>query len=246
MKIVFSRKGFDSTSGGAPSPIIDGRPQSIPIPARDRSVITYGDISLGEIVERATRGRLTATNLCHEDPMFERGRCAFGQTSSAQSHLANNGVGVGGVFLFFGLFTGYKGRDHHHRIFGYLKVEEVTKLGASPTPSSQPRGFSRRHPHTVGQWNANNTIYTGLGNTAVSNAPELRLSVPGGPVSLWAVPSWLRDTGLTYHSNPARWGSSGTLQVVGRGQEFVTDIAGSAQAAIWLQHILTLISGDTP
>jgi Nucleotide modification associated domain 3 len=36
MKVVFSRKGFNSSAGGAPSPIIDGRPISLPIPMRRR------------------------------------------------------------------------------------------------------------------------------------------------------------------------------------------------------------------
>ena len=88
MKIVFSRKGFDSGAGGVPSPVIGGRPTSIPIPAHDRSEATYGDLGLGEIVERITGGRFAATSLCHDDPMFERCRCAFGQTGAAQGHLA--------------------------------------------------------------------------------------------------------------------------------------------------------------
>ena len=122
----------------------------------------------------------------------------------------------------------------------------MTKLGAAPAPSSQPRGFSRRHPHTIGSWNANNTIYTGPGNTAVSDTPGLRLSLPVGPASHWSVPPWLRHAGLTYHSDPSRWGSDGTLRAVARGQEFVANIAGVAEAARWLRGILAMISGGTP
>ena len=205
VKIVFSRKGFDSAAGGVPSPIVRGRPTSIPIPARDRSETTYGDLGLGDVVERITGGRHVGASLCHDDPMFEQGRCAFGQTGAAQGHLANNSVGVGDVFLFFGLFAGPEGRDPHHRIFGHLEVAEMTMPGAVPARSSQPRGFPRRHPHTIGTWNANNTIYTGPGRTAATAAPGLRLSWPTGPAGRWTVPSWLRDTGLTYHGNPARW-----------------------------------------
>jgi glycosyltransferase involved in cell wall biosynthesis len=36
MKVVFGRKGFDSSAGGAPSPIIDGKLISLPIPMRRR------------------------------------------------------------------------------------------------------------------------------------------------------------------------------------------------------------------
>lgn len=245
MKIIFSRKGFDSESGGVPSPIIDGRPTSIPIPARDRSETTYGDIQLGSVVEQITGGRFTAASLCHNDPMFENSRCAFGQTGAAQSHLANNGVGVGDVFLFFGLFAGLDGHQPHHRIFGYLMVEEVTKLGSTPTRSNQPKGFSRCHPHTIGTWNANNTIYTGAGRTATTATSGLRLSRPTGPVSHWTVPSWLRDVGLTYHGDPARWLPNSTLRTVARGQEFIADISGSTEATAWLKQTLGMITDGT-
>ena len=88
MKIIFNRKGFNSASGGAPSPIADGRPISIPIPYAIRSETTYGDLGLGAVVEWITRGRLTGASLCHHDPMFEGSRCAFGQIGPSQGHLA--------------------------------------------------------------------------------------------------------------------------------------------------------------
>jgi hypothetical protein len=136
MRIVFSRKGFDSASGGCPSPIIDGRPISLPIPTKRRSETTYDHLGVGDIVERVTRGRITGAHLCHEDPMFAEGRCAFGQTGAAQSHLSKHGVGAGDVFVFFGLFSEEGTGVRHHRVFGFLKIEEVTALGSLPT--SQP------------------------------------------------------------------------------------------------------------
>ena len=246
MKIVLSRKGFDSSAGGSPSPIIDGRPISIPIPVKDRSETTYGDLGLGEIVERITRGRLNDADLCHHDPMFELGRCAFGQTGAAQGHLANNEVGVGDVFLFFGLFSEIDGNNPHHRIFGYLEVSDVTKLGTTPTSSMQPNGFQRPHPHTIGQWNANNTIYSGKGTVATSDVSGLRLSVPNcRRVSDWMVPLWLRDSGLTYHRDPARWEPEGTLRAVARGQEFITEVSEDSEATAWLRSIIAMISSET-
>ena len=246
MKIVFSRKGFDSSSGGAASPIIANRPRSIPIPAENRSETTYGDLGLGDLVNRATKGKLDALSLCHNDPMFEGNRCAFGQAGAAQGHLANNRVGIGDIFLFFGLFAKEDGTDRHHRIFGYLMVEQVSNIGSNPRRQNQPRGFSRRHPHVLGEWNSNNTIYTGSARTAMSDAPGLRLTQPNGPLTLWTVPSWLAQTGLSYHRNSERWRPDGTLQSVARGQEFVTDIAGNKEAGIWLQNILDLISQTSP
>ena len=156
MRVIFSRKGFDSAAGNAPSPIIDGEPISLPIPTKRRSETNYLVAGLGEIVEQMTKGRIGAAHLCHEDPMFSNGRWAFGQTGAAQSHLERNGVGVGDVFLFFGLFASLDGRDRHHRIFGYLEIDEVRRLGGRPSKSDNPKGFLRRHPHTIGEWNENN------------------------------------------------------------------------------------------
>jgi Nucleotide modification associated domain 3 len=110
MKVVFSRKGFDSAAGKAPSPIIGGEPISLPIPTKGRSETSYVMMGLGKIVERITKGRIGAGDLCHEDPMFLNGRWAFGQRGRAQSHLEKNDVGVGDVFLFFGLFASLDGR----------------------------------------------------------------------------------------------------------------------------------------
>jgi hypothetical protein len=118
MKVIFSRKGFDTSKsfGRVPSPIIEGAPISLPIPTQHRSVTTYRQAGLGQIVEQVSKGRIRADDLCHEDPMFFDGRWAFGQVGAAQSHLERNGVGVGDVFLFFGLFASLDGRDRHHRI----------------------------------------------------------------------------------------------------------------------------------
>ena len=247
MKLVFSRKGFDSATGGFPSPIVDGVPVSLPIPAAGRSHTTYADLGLGALVERVTGSRLTGASLCHCDPMFEAGRCAFGQIGAAQSHLANNGVSAGDVFLFFGLFSNLDGSDRHHRIFGYLRVEERLCLGADPAPSAQPDGFGIRHPHTIGRWPRNNCLYVGagagagVGVTAAGASDELRLSWPGGPVSRWRVPRWLRRTGLTYHGRADRWEGEETLRTVGRGQEFVADISHQDEARAWVEDVIDAI-----
>ncbi|WP_343081446.1 hypothetical protein [Ostreiculturibacter nitratireducens] len=242
MRIIFSRKGFDSGAGGAPSPIIDGRPISLPIPTNRRSETTYADLGLSEIVEAATKGRIAGTSLCHHDPMFENGRCAFGQTGAAQAHLANNAVGVGDVFLFFGLFAEPSGRDRHHRFFGYLQVEDVISLGAHPVADDQPRGFAMRHPHSLGEWNPNNTLYLGRGQITHSAHDELRLSRPGGGVSHWRVPPWLVEVGLTYHARPDRWEGTDTLNVAARGQEFIAEAGERDDARRWLEDVISGIS----
>jgi hypothetical protein len=239
MKISFSRKGFDSSAGGVPSPIINGRPTSLPIPTKRRSATSYGDVGLGEVVTRLTRGRITGQNLCHLDPMFENGTCAFGQTGAAQTHLANRGFGVGDVFLFFGLFADENGRDRQHRIFGYLQVAEVVLLGAQPGSGSEKlKEFRYTHPHTIGGWNDNNTLYLGPGRVARTVSSRLRLSRPGGPLSKWRIPAWLKKCGLSYHANPARWAVDGELQSAAKGQEFVADLGDDQIARQWVETII--------
>jgi hypothetical protein len=247
MKIIFSRKGFDSTSGGKPSPIIDGVPYSLPIPTgKYPSETTYGDLDLGDALSKV-QSKYTARCFCHEDPMFWDDRCAFGQTSAAQSHLAKRGVGVGDVFLFFGLFAELGSNDRHHRIFGYLRVEKVQKLGCHPS-GEEVGGTQRKHPHTIAKWDtegkrwdSNNTIYLGHGRKAKKADQALRLTLAGGSLLHWRVPDWLRETGLTYHRRVERWGEDGMLRVVGRGQEFVADIGDKPEPKEWLDEVIAAI-----
>ena len=244
MRVIFSRKGFDSASGKAASPIMDGEPISLPIPTERRSETTYRLAGVGGIVENITKGRIGADDLCHEDPVFLNGRWAFGQTGAAQSHLERNGVSVGDVFLFFGLFASCDGSDRHHRIFGYMEVDEVRRLGPRPAKSDNPEGFPRRHPHTIGEWNENNTLYLGSGAKAKKAHPSLRLTKPELPVSVWSVPAWLRVVGLTYHNNPVRWVGDKELRVASRGQEFVSDIGDQSAPREWLRTLQATIRRD--
>jgi hypothetical protein len=236
VRIVLSRKGFDTGSGGTASPIVAGRPISLPIPTRRRSVTTYDHLGLGGIVERVTRGKIARDHLCHEDPMFTGGQCLFGQCGAAQSHLRNMGVGIGDVFLFFGLFADEHTGERHHRIFGYLRVDEVV------SPSTGELGqLDRPHPHTLGDWNDNNTIYRGGGQVANRDHDALRLTQPGGPLRHWVVPDWLRLAGLSFHGKPERWLTDNRLEVVARGQEFVADIGDGATARDWLDQMIEAI-----
>jgi hypothetical protein len=244
VRVIFSRKGFDSAAGGVPSPIINSEPISLPIPTSRRSHSTYGLIGLGDVVSQITKGRLGADDLCHEDPMFCDGRCAFGQTGTAQAHLAKQGVSVGDTFLFFGLFALYGGLDRHHRIFGFLEIQEILHVGTRPSALDGLEGFPRRHPHTIGEWNENNSIYLGRGTKATFAHPSLRLSRPDGPVSHWLVPPWLREIGLSYHRNENRWANANELHVVGRGQEFVVDIGDQKEPKAWLMKVIEII--DSP
>lgn len=128
MKIILSRKGFDSSSGGCPNPILpDGRLVPLPIPD-EHSPVRYADlpaitttedadrshdtIPIGNLVTDLTGNRLDGNATAHLDPDIDPGnyprkpqwRPLFGQSGAAQGHLAKQGVGAGDLFLFFGLF----------------------------------------------------------------------------------------------------------------------------------------------
>jgi len=239
MRIVFSRKGFDSASGGGPSPIVDGRPISLPIPdTKGLSRTTYGALGLGVHASRASRGGLGADDLCHHDPMFtDDGMCLFGQCGAAQTHLERQGVGVGDVFVFFGLFADEETGERHHRIFGYLRVDNVAALARGVPHELVALG----HPHALGLHARNDTIWQGEGHEATNADPALRLTVPDGPPSLWQRPDWLRHGGLSYHDRADRWLPGNRLQSVSRGQEFVADIGRRKAPREWLENVIATI-----
>lgn len=243
MKIVFSRKGFDTASGGGPSPIIDGRPVSLPIPGSNGETTTYADRGLADAVAIASRGKHAGETACHDDPMFVDGQCWLGQIGAAQGHLRNQGVGEGDVFVFFGLFAEPLTGERHHRIFGAMTV------GCFGSPQETRRHPSwqeppRRHPHLHGDWGASNAVYHGAGRLATSASARLRLTHREGPLNRWVVPNWLRDLGLTYHPEKSRWAAEGELNSVKRGQEFVCQIGDAEEPRHWLEGILAEIGRE--
>ena len=183
MKIVFSRKGFDSQYGRVPSPIFpDGTALSLPIPDRSAPTrfvdVRWRDQSLAPIVECLSKGRIRGDYACHLDPdlradALERSsdwRPAFGQVGAAQSHLARQGVGRGDLFLYFGWFRPVELRGDCkwryvakaravHRLFGWLQVADVVSI-SDPADARSLRPWLSAHPHLHGgPWPSNNTVY---------------------------------------------------------------------------------------
>ena len=166
MRIILSRKGVDSQAGGIPSPILDDKPISLPIPLR--SNITYGDlnlggIALGPLVRDLSKGRLSEKTPVHLDPdlrsdAYRRSkgwRPIFGQGERAsKTHLYNCGVTVGDLFLFYGWFRRAEFRagqfryvtnaEDVHFIHGWLQVGAVIPCD-DPALSDIP--WARYHPH---------------------------------------------------------------------------------------------------
>ena len=182
MRIVLSRKGFDSGNGGIPSPIMpDGTLLSFPIPSEDGNV-TYHDIfyngkSYHEIMQELSpaAAKKLENSKCHVDPdlLCRYGKevadwkPAFGQEKESQIHLENHNIGAGDMLLFYGWFrqTGYdsNGKLHfvkpkndftpdRHIIFGYMEIGEVIKEQAV-IDSKYPW-----HPHALKN-EPNNVLY---------------------------------------------------------------------------------------
>ncbi|MFH0814587.1 MAG: hypothetical protein V1902_00625 [Candidatus Falkowbacteria bacterium] len=126
MKVILSRKGFDSAWGGYPSPILpNGKMISLPIPS-DQDCDKYSDLKIDDgqtyfdlmkqleikIRHNGSVCGLTKNTKCHFDPDIYRGsikrsknwKPCFGQINQAQVHLQNEGVKKGDLFLFFGWF----------------------------------------------------------------------------------------------------------------------------------------------
>lgn len=125
MKVILSRKGFDSSFGGYPSPILtNDRLLSLPIPSSDET--RYSDLMINEtktyydvmselkpyIRYRKKSHKITQNTRCHLDPDLYRNilqrnvgwKPCFGQINQSQSHLSNEGVNINDLFLYFGWF----------------------------------------------------------------------------------------------------------------------------------------------
>ena len=126
MKIILSRKGFDSANGGQASPILpDGTMLSLPIPSHDRisfSELQWHGFSYLDIIRQLNPKTLIGNDShCHLDPdLREEVRSkipgwmpAFGQKGSSLTELLNNNVAVGDIFLFYGWFKQTEFYDGH-------------------------------------------------------------------------------------------------------------------------------------
>ena len=294
-KLILSRKGFDSASGGCPSPIFpDGTMFSLPIPSGDKEAfedLQHGAIDIGSVVKGITGGRLGDFHLVHLDPDlnfdayrhrqdragWEEWRGMLGQAGAAEGHLSNQGVASGDVFLFFGLYRrveetaqGWRfvrGSPELHILWGWLQVDEkhlVTNIGPNGLP------WARHHPHIFSEYgDGKNTVYAASMKLDLGGASDRPKSVgwgvfprfdqrlvltnpDGAGVSDWRLPRWFypddNKPPLTYHPDRKRWRHDTNyayLQSVGRGQEFVLDLAYYPKAMDWLSDLVSNLGSDT-
>jgi len=181
MKIILSRKGFDSSNGGCANPILpDGTLLSMPIPSDDKTKyrdLSYNGMGYDQILSDINPNPTRKYNHCHVDPDIRKGirikevsgwKPGFGQGGAAQGTLAKAGVEKGDIFLFFGWFRQTEYRDgklqfvkrndgdfYHYAdlqvIYGYMQIGDIL------TDKKEIAEY-KWHPHASSQ-NKNNTIY---------------------------------------------------------------------------------------
>lgn len=138
MKVILSRKGFDVSNGGCPSPIFpDNTMLSMPIPdttvlSKQKSsppgTVFYDDLRYDGMTYKELLKQIhpkgSYASACHLDPDLRPNARktavsgwlpAFGQQGAALSTLHNAGVSIGDLFLFFGWFHRVKRTDHGYR-----------------------------------------------------------------------------------------------------------------------------------
>lgn len=258
MKIILSRKGFDSQYGRIPSPILpDGTLLSLPIPTSESGCrfidLRHGGLPYSELIVSLGGDQTVASGCCHLDPDLRLGSApgwvpAFGQTGAAQTHLTNQGVGIGDLFVFFGRFrqTEHRpdgalryanGAPAQHIVFGYLQVGAIVQgdqIGDYPW-----------HPHAENPHpQHNNTLYlardrlTGTdlpGAGVLAHRPDRVLTAPGLAQSRWRLLDWMPQTRISYHS--AGSCRDGYFQSAAKGQEFVVDATPAVRA--WAESIIS-------
>ncbi len=181
MKVILSRKGFEPTHGGIPSPILpDGTLLLLPKPMEDGYVsykdLYYQGISYYDIATSLNKDlHDTLMNArCHSgcylppdsySPPLEWFP-AYPRTGLLEKHLNKQRVSVGDIFLFYGWFrqTEYT-KDHQLRyvedapeqniVFGYFQIGAIIKdiSYLSKQFSTQLRSFMEEFQ------NSHNTIY---------------------------------------------------------------------------------------
>jgi hypothetical protein len=196
--LILSRKGFDSASGGCPSPIFpDGSLLSMPIPDRS-SPVRYADLSrsgrnLGDLVERLPGCKQRPHYGAHLDPDLhpdwlpraEGWHPSLGQRGIAQGHLTKQGVRPGDLFLFWGVFRRvdealrWCGRPMHV-LWGWLQVGDVAPVDRVVRADRDGAWcWAARHPHLAFEPDPSNTLYVAGNHLEIPGLEGLNLPAAG-------------------------------------------------------------------
>lgn len=288
MKIILSRKGFDSANGGMPSPIFpDGKMISLPIPtsSESRSATKISDLridgyDIAKVISDLSNNRLTHEQYVHLDPDINYEMLAnrptdwsgaFGQVSAAQSHLTNNAISKGDLFIYFGWFKEIEQQNQVwqfkqnapdlHIMYGWLFVDDVLAINGNKEDVLEKYPWLVNHPHLLGAYNQNNTIYVGSqtlpaeinknksGYGTFNNISDTQTLTDTRQRnrSNWKLPAYFYPSegkpALTYHGNKNRWKIENDewvkLNSVGRGQEFILDTEYYPDINKWLVELFS-------
>ena len=278
MKVILSRKGWDSASGGKPNLIFDQTDEMIMLPIPENNgEVSYDDLHLSRDEDLSQRLKVALprynetvnmSTACHTDPdlknLFRQNNFtgSLGQADQSQSHLRNQKIGKGDLFIFFGLFNHVTldkerlfiaSKHPRHTIFGYLQIGDMVfpqsenKEGRAELELKYP--WIKNQPH----WNAekykersNNCIYVAAEHcTFAPDLPgcgtfnydeELDLTRKNDPyVTHWKLPDDLNGLSITYCKNSMT--QDGYFRAPGRGQELV--IEDCERAEKWAEKLIT-------
>lgn len=268
MKVILSRKGFDSSCGGQPSPILpDGTLLSMPIPSNDKQKydeLSFGSLNYLDIIKQLNpKTTLNETSHCHLDPDLRAStvprkngwKPSFGQTGSSLTELRDNRVKEGDLFLFFGWFKKteyYNGKLRYipkspnlHVIYGYMQIGNIVDS------ANQIQEWLKDHPHAnlynyQEAWEKQqNAIY--LPSEKLSFASELS----GSGIFSFRQELVLTKSGYSrsrwefptsMHGTPISHNPNGWksdyFQSAARGQEFIMD--GSSAVMDWVRKVINI------
>lgn len=160
-----------------------------------------------------------------------------------------------------------RGTPELHVLWGWLQVDQkyrVADLGPNDLP------WARHHPHLAySRYDERNTVYAAAPKLDLGSDDDGReiagwgvfpkfgqglvLTDPNGSgVSNWRLPRWFYPDGnkppLTYHPDRSRWrrdADHAYLRSVGRGQEFVLELAHYPDAIEWLSDLVRSLGSNT-
>ncbi len=278
MKVVFSRKGFDTQYGKVPNAVLPDQ-TLVSFPIEDvKSIVAAAQVrrggeSIGDLVEQLSGGRIARNYPAHLDPDLDPAayprqpgwRPVLGQTGSSLSHLENQGVGVGDLFLFFGWFRPVtrhesrwaysRGTQAVHALWGWLHVGTCFSHQDLPAGAAKWLAY---HPHLQRSARKRHVLFAAADALQVGGRripgggifPRFTkrrvLSAPGENMSVWRVPGWMHPEAararFSYIHEPSRWrhadtGDGALVRTIGKGQEIVMDAVEAAPLETWLESI---------